>query len=659
MIKYCASVFKTQRRKTREVLVGNIGVGGSNPIRIQSMTTSNTRDVDATIDQILRLSDSGCEIVRVTVQGIKEAEACEGIKNGLLRRGNDIPLVADIHFFPPAALRVVDFVDKVRINPGNFVDKRASFKMLEYDDVSYAREIEKIEEKFTPLIEKCKRLKRSMRIGTNHGSLSDRIMNRYGDTPRGMVESALEFARVCRKNDYHDFLFSMKSSNPQVMILAYRLLVAEMMALGWDYPLHLGVTEAGVGEDGRIKSAMGIGSLLLDGIGETIRVSLTEDPWNEIDPCKRLIALAKAYEEKPGVEPFEETHRRFEAIQRRLVDLPNDIAMHRDGTVIVGVHSNDVQGPDFYGKLGFESRLGSPKLKVSSADCIVLQEKVDAPHAFQTLKKLTDAGMGILSKNPQEEIEHLQLFDSMACHPNCSKNHLFAISPLTRPATAVVVRDESPEQWALLETIKPKLVFLSPAANRLHYSRRFFDWLQERQIRIPVIVSFSYACSKEELVIQSAAEYGALFCDGLGDGIWIQAPFDIDFLRNLSFNILQAARMRTSKTDFISCPSCGRTLFDLQDVSKRIRERTAHLPGVKIAIMGCIVNGPGEMADADFGYVGSKPGMIDLYLGKQCVEKNISFAEADDRLIELIKKHGRWLDPEPVINTIDQNQNFN
>src|SRR3984885_7271533 len=268
-LKYCESVYQTSRRKTRQVMVGNVGVGGYNPIRTQSMTTSNTRDVEATIEQIIRLADSGCDIARITVQGMKEAEACEHIKNGLLQKGYSIPLVADIHFYPPAAIKVVEFVDKIRINPGNYLDKRASFKIIEYDDSSYAKEVEKIEEKFTPLVKKCKAFKRSIRIGTNHGSLSDRIMNRYGDTPRGMVESALEFARVCRKNDYHDFLFSMKSSNPQVMIYAYRLLVAEMYGLGWDYPLHLGVTEAGEGEDGRIKSSVGMGSLLVDGIGDT------------------------------------------------------------------------------------------------------------------------------------------------------------------------------------------------------------------------------------------------------------------------------------------------------------------------------------------------------------------------------------------------------
>lgn len=650
MIKYCESIYRTKRRKTREVLVGHVGVGGNNPVRIQSMTTSSTRDVEATIDQIMRLADTGCEIARVTVQGMKEADACEGIKNGLLQRGYTIPLVADIHFFPPAAMHVIDFVDKVRVNPGNYVDKRASFKTIEYDDVSYAKEIEKIEEKFTPLVEKCKRLKRSMRIGTNHGSLSDRIMNRYGDTPRGMVESALEFARVCRKNDFHDFMFSMKSSNPQVMILAYRLLVAEMMTLGWDYPLHLGVTEAGEGEDGRIKSAMGIGSLLLDGIGDTIRVSLTEDAWNEIDPCKRLIAFAKSYEGK-GVDPFEEKHRHIDSIQRRSVIYPKNISLHRDGTVMVSSSLNDLQKPDFYKKIGCDTQLGKPKLKISSCDCIVLQEKAETTPSLQVIKGLTAIGMTTFSTNAQqsETIPILALHEAAALHNHRSNTARFSLAQAPVSATTVMIKDESADQWHLLETIKPELIFLSPSVNRLHYARQFFDWLKSKNLSMPVIIAFRYECSKEDLIIQSAAEFGALFCDGLGDGIWIQAPQDVELLRNLSFNILQAARMRTSKTDFISCPSCGRTLFDLQDVSKRIRSKTAHLPGVKIAIMGCIVNGPGEMADADFGYVGSKPGMIDLYVGKQCVEKDINFADADDRLVNLIKKHGRWIEPEVAI----------
>lgn len=628
-------------------MVGNIGVGGNNPIRIQSMTTSDTRDVEATIEQIIRLADAGCEIARVTVQGMKEADACEGIKNGLLQRGYTIPLVADIHFFPPAAMRVVDFVDKVRVNPGNFVDKRASFKTIEYNDDSYAKEIEKIEEKFTPLVEKCKRLKRSMRIGTNHGSLSDRIMNRYGDTPQGMVESALEFAEVCRKNDYHDFIFSMKSSNPQVMILAYRLLVAKMMDLGWDYPLHLGVTEAGEGEDGRIKSAMGIGSLLLDGIGDTIRVSLTEDAHHEIDPCKRLVAFAGAYEGHQGVEAFTEEHRNIEVIRRRKVILPKNIALHRDGTVVLSTHSRDLRDPDLYKKLGCQVQLGLPKLKASSADCIIVTERPMTPETVRVLNDLRKIGMGTLSQDPIEgDISFLSLEAARSEATRQANRDRFHINPPEKTPVAVIVKDEPVDKWTIIEEIKPTLIILSPSTNRLHYSRRFFDWLQTRKIQIPVIIGFHYECSKKDLIIRSGAEYGALLCDGLGDGIWIDAPYDIEFLRNLSFNILQAARMRTFKTDFISCPSCGRTLFDLQDVSKRIRSRTSHLPGVKIAIMGCIVNGPGEMADADFGYVGSGRDAIDLYVGKECVEKGIHFAEADDRLVELIKKHGRWMEPE-------------
>ena len=640
MITYCESIYQTKRWKTREVMVGNVGMGGNNPIRIQSMTTSNTRDVEATIDQIIRLADTGCEMARVTVQGMKEADACEGIKNGLLLRGYSIPLIADIHFFPPAAMRVVDFVDKVRVNPGNYVDRRASFKTIEYDDASYAKEIEKIEEKFTPLVEKCKALKKAMRIGTNHGSLSDRIMNRYGDTPQGMVESALEFARVCRKNNYHDFVFSMKSSNPQVMILACRLLVAKMMTLNWDYPLHLGVTEAGEGEDGRVKSAMGIGSLLLDGIGDTIRVSLTEDPWYEMDPCQRLIVLASEYEKQQGMPPFEEAYRNIEKIEQRIVNLPRNISLHRDGTVLIGVNKNDVEDRSFYKKLGCDVQLGLPKLKRTSVDCIVLDRDVDFNTPVQNLQEM---GMSIFSHNLIES--RVKLVSLSEVEENSSSLDTLALIP---SSSAVVIKNDSYVEWGKLIERQPELIVLAPEEHRLHYCRNFFDWLQKQKLQIPVILNFKYNCTQEDLIIRSATELGALLCDGLGEGIWLKGPYEIDFLRNLSFTILQSARKRTFKTDFISCPSCGRTLFDLQDISKRIRARTSHLPGVKIAIMGCIVNGPGEMADADFCYVGSKPGKIDLYLGKICVEKDIDFANADDRLIELIKKQGRWADPEII-----------
>lgn len=634
---------KPRRWPTRQVMVGNVAVGGSNPIRTQSMTTSSTRDVEATIEQIIRLADTGCKIARVTVQGMKEADACEGIKNGLVKRGYNIPLVADIHFFPPAAMRVVDFVDKVRINPGNYVDKRASFKVIEYDDESYQHELERIEEKFTPLVEKCKRLKRSMRIGTNHGSLSDRIMNRYGDTPMGMVESAFEFTRVCRKLDYHEIIFSMKSSNPKVMIEAYRLLVAEMDKLGWDYPLHLGVTEAGEGEDGRVKSAMGIGTLLLDGIGDTIRVSLTEDPWYEIDPCNRLIRFADNYQGQPnGGFGYPEIQN------RRPITYPKNVSLHRDGSVFVNVNSQQASQPDFYKVIGCDPQFGKPKLRLNSADQMVLSEAPtgNALHQIEEVQKL---GVGITSTLPFKGAVQLQkLLDATEKHQTESIRNKFALhSAGNTSLTAVIVADEPMSAWTALEKIDPAVIILKPSTNRLQAARNFFNWLKEKNSQTPVILNFSYDCSPEDLIIQASAECGSLLCDGIGEGLWIENDFcDPSFLRNLSFNILQAARMRTFKTDFISCPSCGRTLFDLQDVTKRIRARTAHLPGVKIAIMGCIVNGPGEMADADFGYVGSKPGMIDLYVGKNCIEKDIAFDQADGRLIDLIKAHGRWIEPE-------------
>lgn len=645
--KYCEAIYQSKRRQTRVVMVGNVGVGGDNPVRIQSMTTSSTRDIDATIDQAVRLADAGCEIVRVTVQGMKEADACEGIKEGLLKRGYHIPLVADIHFFPPAAMRVADFVDKVRINPGNFVDKRASFKLIEYDDDSYAKEILKIEEKFTPLVEKCKKLKRSMRIGTNHGSLSDRIMNRYGDTPAGMVESALEFARICRQLDYHDIIFSMKASNPQVMIQAYRLLTAAMYTLDWDYPLHLGVTEAGEGEDGRVKSAMGTGSLLLDGIGDTIRVSLTEDPWLEIDPCKRLIRLAENQLGR-GIEPFTENYRSIEDIQRRTVHFNPKVPLHRQGTVFATLPAQEVKASHFYQHMGCEGSFGRPKLKSMTIDNLVLRDFHVDKEATSRLQQVRDIGVGIYSPNPGVPSFVIStLRDAVNAHHLKTQTDRFAIHPSYQDAPPLVIeiKQEQPSDWNALVDLKPALILLSPPGDRLHYCRQFFEWLQNKGLSMPVILHFTYDCPQEDLTLLASMECGALLCDGLGEGVWLEGPYSLDFIRQLSFSILQAARMRMSKTDFISCPSCGRTLFDLQDVTKRIQSRTSHLPGVKIAIMGCIVNGPGEMADADFGYVGSKPGKIDLYVGKECVEKDIDFSEADDRLIALIKAHDRWIEP--------------
>lgn len=636
-MKYCEAVNETKRWKTRVVKVGNVGVGGDEPIRIQSMTTSSTRDIPATIDQIMRLADVGCEIARVTVQGMKEADACEGIKNGLVQKGYDIPLVADIHFYPPAAMRVVDFVDKVRVNPGNFVDKRAIFKVIEYNDASYQDEIQKIEEGFSPLVEKCKRLKRAMRIGTNHGSLSDRIMNRFGDTPFGMVESALEFARVCRQHDYHDFMFSMKASNPLVMMQAYRLLVAEMMKIGWDYPLHLGVTEAGEGEDGRVKSAVGIGALLLDGIGDTIRVSLTEDPWEEIDPCKRLIHFFNQYQGK-GVAPFVEKHRKIQEITRREVKLPEDSFLHRDGSVILEVQPQDLLKEDFFSEIGCKIQLGLPQSTISTPDAIFIEEMPTDEKTLKVIRRLKEIKVGLITRTKGVK-EALLLKNLEEIVPNANPSEKIA----------VLVKSQDPTEWKKLLATPIELILLQPKCSRLHQSRHFFEWAREQGLKIPIILYFEYSLDVPDLVIASSAECGALLGDGLGEGICLKATWDLGHIRLLSFNILQACRMRTSKTEFISCPGCGRTLFELQAVSKRIREKTSHLPGVKIAIMGCIVNGPGEMADADFGYVGSKAGKIDLYVGKTCVERNIDFSDADERLIELIKAHGRWVEPEVLL----------
>ncbi|MDF2549804.1 MAG: ispG [Chlamydiales bacterium] len=626
MIPYCEALGQTKRLKTREVMVGSVGVGGQNPIRIQSMTTSDTKDVAKTVEQVMRLADAGCEIVRMTVQGMKEAEACEAIKSALIQKGYATPLVADIHFFPQAAMRVIDFVDKVRINPGNFVDRRATFKKIAYDDASYALEIEKIEEKFAPLVKKCQEQKKSLRIGANHGSLSDRILNRFGDTPQGMVESALEFARVARNMHFHDLIFSMKSSNPLVMVQAYRLLAAAMLEQGMNYPLHLGVTEAGALEDGRIKSAIGIGALLLDGLGDTIRVSLTEDPWHEIDPCQRLKSFAAHYLQKKA-HPFQEKGRFIDRFERRSLDINAKVPLDARGSVGIPlklsgqlkVQAKDATEPDFF------LYMQEDKTLHSQAKSLAAQNK-------------------LISQVPIENSVPLKKLSALALEEKAKQ---FAPYQLGAPSRyALLIEDEAPSEWTYLLSKQPSLILLNPQREtRLHYARHLFDWLKEKSLAIPVILAFDYQVSKEDFIIHAAAECGALLVDGLGDGLALQGPYAPEFLKDVSFNILQGARMRSSKTEFISCPSCGRTLFDLQTVSEQIRDKTGHLPGVKIAVMGCIVNGPGEMADADFGYVGTKPGLIDLYVGKKCVEKDIDHKEAVGRLILLLKEHDRWVEP--------------
>ncbi|OVA10147.1 4-hydroxy-3-methylbut-2-en-1-yl diphosphate synthase [Macleaya cordata] len=663
--KYCESTYKTVRRKTCTVMVGNVALGSKHPIRIQTMTTTDTKDVAATVEQVMRIADKGADIVRITVQGKKEADACFEIKNTLVQKNYNIPLVADIHFAPSVAMRVAECFDKIRVNPGNFADRRAQFEKLEYTEDDYQKELEHIEQVFTPLVEKCKKYGRAMRIGTNHGSLSDRIMSYYGDSPRGMVESAFEFARICRKLDYHNFVFSMKASNPVIMVQAYRLLVAEMYVAGWDYPLHLGVTEAGEGEDGRMKSAIGIGTLLQDGLGDTIRVSLTEPPEEEIDPCRRLANLGmKASDLKKEVAPFQEKHRHYFDFQRRTGQLPvqkegEDVdyrgVLHRDGSVLMSVSLDQLKTPELlYKSLAAKLVVGMPFKDLATVDSILLRElpPVEDNDARLALKRLIDVSMGVLTPLSEQLTKPLPNAIVLVNLKELSTRAYKLLPEDTR--LAVSVRgDEPSEELDLLKDVEATMLLhdlpcTEDKISRVHAARRLFEYLGDNELTIPVIhhIQFPKGIHRDDLVIGAGSNAGALLVDGLGDGVLLEAPDqDFDFLRNTSFNLLQGCRMRNTKTEYVSCPSCGRTLFDLQEISAEIREKTSHLPGVSIAIMGCIVNGPGEMADADFGYVGGSPGKIDLYVGKTVVQRGIKMENATDALIQLIKDHGRWVDP--------------
>lgn len=663
--KYCESIYKTVRRKTSTVMVGNVPLGSEHPIRVQTMTTTDTKDVLGTVEQVMRIADKGADIVRITVQGKKEADACFDIKNTLVQKGYDIPLVADIHFAPSIALRVAECFDKIRVNPGNFADRRAQFQKLEYTDEDYQKELEHIEEVFTPLVEKCKKYGRAMRIGTNHGSLSDRIMSYYGDSPRGMVESAFEFARICRKLDFHNFVFSMKASNPVVMVQAYRLLVSEMYVQGWDYPLHLGVTEAGEGEDGRMKSAIGIGTLLQDGLGDTIRVSLTEPPEEEINPCRRLANLGmQASKLGKGVDRFEEKHRHYFTFQRRTGQLPvqkegDEVdyrgVLHRDGSVLMSVSLNQLKTPEIlYKSLAAKLIVGMPYKDLATVDTILLRELPPAEdtEARLAIKRLIDISMGVLTPLSEQLTKPLPNAMVLVNLKELSTGAHKLLPAGTR--LAVTVRgDETYEELDIIKSVDATMLLLNlpreeEKVNRVHASRRLFEYLQENALNFPVIhhLQFPKGTHRDDLVISAGSEAGALLVDGLGDGLLLEASDqDFDFLRNTSFGLLQGCRMRNTKTEYVSCPSCGRTLFDLQEISAEIRAKTQHLPGVSIAIMGCIVNGPGEMADADFGYVGGSPGKIDLYVGKEVVKRGIAMEQACDALIQLIKDHGRWADP--------------
>ncbi|KAG8464727.1 hypothetical protein KFE25_010095 [Diacronema lutheri] len=668
--RYCESVYTPTRRPTRTVWVGKVPIGSEHPIAIQTMTTTDTRDVEASVEQIIRCADAGADLVRLTVQGMQEARACALIKARLLERGYETPLVADIHFAPKVALLVAESFDKIRVNPGNFMDGRKTFEEKSYDDeTAYARELEAIEELFTPLVLKCKELGRAMRIGTNHGSLSARTLGKFGDTPAGMVESAFEFARICRKLDYHNFVFSMKASNPLVMAAAYRLLAAEMYKEGWDYPLHLGVTEAGEGEDGRIKSAIGIGSLLQDGLGDTVRVSLTEDPEFEMGPCTILRdAAQRALATPSGVRAYAETSRDFTSYERRRGTLPEqrerdgDFDMrgllHRDGSVLLHVTRDELRSPAaLYTALGCKTAVGFPFKDIATVDSIVLDAPptADDADARLTLRRLQTAGVGVLA--PAAALGAAPIDGAVAIYDLAAIGAAGGALPaLPAGALRAAVRVDGSEDDELLLSLArldAAMIILDVATplSRVHASRRVFEMLARSKCAAPVILAGTFETpSAEELTIAVGMQLGSLLVDGLGDGVLVSAPRAARTaeLRPLSFALLQGSRMRNTKTEFVSCPSCGRTLFDLQTVTAEIAARTGHLPGVAIAVMGCIVNGPGEMADADFGYVGGAPGKIDLYVGKDVVKRAIPMEQACEELVQLIKDNGRWVEKEPA-----------
>lgn len=633
---YCNSITNYSRLKTDEVLVGEVGIGGNNPIRIQSMTTTDTMDTEASVKQVISLIKAGAELIRLTAPSIKDARNLYNIKNSLIKKGYSHPLIADIHFTPNAAIEAAKIVEKVRINPGNFSDKKR-FKTHNYSHTQYQDELKRIEEKIVPLIEVCKTHCTAMRIGTNHGSLSDRIMSQYGDTPLGMVESALEFVRICEKYNYNQIILSMKASNPIIMIQAYRLLVNKMRKENMFYPLHLGVTEAGEGDDGRIKSAVGIGSLLMDGIGDTIRVSLTEAPENEI-PTAKLIT--KYIDNKKNHINFNEVKQNpinpFAYAKRNSFSIFN-IGGNNSPIVISDFSSQKKIGLDNLIAVGYRYSAVLDKWTISDAACDYLflgDNDIDFEipgtlrllynyKTWQSHKK----GYPVLSTYEYLNASKLSNFLNIIC---VSLHDLNAdlISKLKTDSTAVL----------LIEAKHSNVVF---------EQRKMFVELMNNSILNPIIISRSYNnLSKNILQIESSIDIGSLLLDGLGDGIFIVAKNNCSKreVNQLGFDILQATRTRISKTEYISCPSCGRTLFDLEQTTAKIRTATGHLKGLKIGVMGCIVNGPGEMADADYGYVGTGPGKISLYKQKEVVKKNIPTDEAINELISLIKEHGDWID---------------
>ncbi len=639
------------------------------------MATTNTADVEASIEQIMRCADKGFDLVRITVQGRREANAAMKIREGLFAKGYDIPLCADMHFQPKVALMVADAVEKIRINPGNFADGRKDFEEKVYEsEEDYVKEREYLFSAMLPLVQKCKELNRAMRIGTNHGSLSSRVLSFYGDTPRGMVESAIEFADICRSQDYHNFVFSMKASNPLVMVQSYRLLAAEQYRLGWDYPLHLGVTEAGEGEDGRMKSAIGIGTLLADGVGDTIRVSLTEDPEFEYEPCNRLAEIAesrlasnpesnarqeatKAYTDTRDITTFA---RRKGKVLEKSEDESVDASgfLNTDGSVVSIVTPEMFTKeniPYLYAGLGCKTAVGMPFKDIATSDSIFMRSVPPSSDsdARTALRRLAEVSVGLIA--PAEELEKDPLPNAIALMSLGDAIAKKGELPTGAIRLAVTINgNEEDDEIKQIKDLDPAMVFLNvdPSVSTLHASRRVFEIFKANDIETAVIHHYETEASEtDELALQIGTRIGSLLTDGNGDGVMIEEVgdnnnFSLDFLRKSSFSLLQGCRMRSTKTEFVSCPSCGRTLFDLQETTAKITESTGHLPGVTVAVMGCIVNGPGEMADADFGYVGTIPGKIDLYYGKEVVRKNVPEEEAVDELVDLIKEYGMWKDKE-------------
>jgi len=654
---YCNSLTKYSRYKTREVFVGETPLGAYNPIRIQSMTTTDTMNTIATVEQSIRMVDAGCDYVRITAPSKLEAENLLNIKNELRKRGYKVPLIADIHFTPNAAEIAARIVEKVRVNPGNYADKK-SFRNIDYTDSEYDQELDRIRQKFTPLVKICKEYGTALRIGTNHGSLSDRIMSRYGDSPLGMVESALEFLRICENENYYKIVLSMKSSNPKVMVQAYRLLIRKMEDENMYYPLHLGVTEAGGGEDGRIKSALGIGTLLEDGIGDTIRVSLTEDPEFEVPVALALVNRYKNRENHQDIKPLDALpYNPYEYTKRQTFEV-SGIGGNNVARVVADFSRRKFITVDTLADIGYfyDSAFDKWNMNDSAADFIFLGDIVpdfDLPNGLKPINNYSSW------KNNKNKSSPLFTAKEYLNNVNLSKDINFI---------RLGIADLDDVLSEKLKNQKTTVIVLeSENLHAMPEQRRVFCELLFQEITNPVIIKRTYnKISLEDFILFSSTDFGALLIEGFGDGVWTECPIierdlpDNVYIKSfvqknetyektinkILFGILQAARTRISKTEYIACPSCGRTLFDLQETTDLIRKKTEHLKGVKIAIMGCIVNGPGEMADADYGYVGSGIDKITLYKGKEIVRRNIPALNAVESLIEIIRENNDWQEPK-------------